>query len=102
MEIIVTSSNKASILKNISKKLLKLGLSACNQILPKIESHYIWEGNIQKDFETILIIKTSKSNLKEVKKIIMNMHNYKVPEIINVKSSILNKAYKKWFISIVE
>ena len=49
------------------------------------------------DDEYILSIKTIESFKDEVVKIIKDINNYDVPEIISTQVEILSNDYKKWF-----
>ena len=68
--------------KNIAKKLVEEQLCACVNILPKMSSFYIYEGEFCEDEELLLLIKTDKEHYKAVEKRILSLHPYEVPEII--------------------
>ncbi len=55
--------------KKIARKLLEEKLAACINIIPTIESIYLWKGKIEEDSESIMFVKT-KSELvgKVIKK----------------------------------
>ena len=95
--IISTSTNKKSIANIIIKKLLKKKLTPCANISSKSTSTYIWNNKIVNDDEYILSIKTIESFKDEVIKIIKDINNYDVPEIISTQVEILSNDYKKWF-----
>lgn len=42
-------------------KLVNQGLAACINIIPGMTSIYIWEGQLQRDSEAVMVIKTRKS-----------------------------------------
>jgi len=60
-----------------------------------IESHFWWEGEINKSKEVQLIIKCKKENINKVCKKISEYHSYEVPEIIYFPVS-ANKDYHHW------
>ena len=60
-----------------------------------IESHFWWEGEINKSKEVQLIIKCKKENINKVCKKISEYHSYEVPEIIYFPVS-ANKDYHQW------
>jgi periplasmic divalent cation tolerance protein len=65
----------------IVRTLVKERLAACVNIAP-IRSCYIWEGKLNMDPEEILIIKTEQRMIEPLKKKIIELHSYSVPEII--------------------
>ena len=68
--------------KKIAKKLVEEQLCACVNILPKMNSFYIYEGEFCEDEELLLLIKTDKKHYKAVEMRILSLHPYDVPEII--------------------
>tara|TARA_B100001250_G_scaffold358453_1_gene334773 strand:- start:119 stop:442 length:324 start_codon:yes stop_codon:yes gene_type:complete len=60
-----------------------------------IESHFWWEGEINKSKEVQLIIKCKEENINKVCKKISECHSYEVPEIIFFPVS-ANKDYHHW------
>ena len=81
----------------IANKLLEDKLAACVNILPAIDSHYIWKGDIYNDEEVLLIIK-SQIDLFEagIVPAVKSIHPYKVPEIIALPIIAGNPEYLDW------
>tara|TARA_Y100001968_G_scaffold104490_1_gene94457 strand:- start:25 stop:348 length:324 start_codon:yes stop_codon:yes gene_type:complete len=78
----------------IADLLLKEKLIPC-VTFKNIESHFWWEGEINKSKEVQLIIKCKKENVKKVCKKISKYHTYEVPEIVYFPVS-ANKDYHQW------
>ncbi len=95
--MITTTSDSKEILEKIANLLIEKKLSPCSQISSDIESIYLWEDKIEKNKEFLLTIKTNKSNIDEINNLILDYHNYDVPEVIVNKSQIINNDYKDWF-----
>ncbi len=66
----------------IARTILEERLAACVNILPGIHSIYRWEGTIEGESEALLIIKTSRELLEDLKAKIHEIHPYEVPELI--------------------
>jgi periplasmic divalent cation tolerance protein len=88
------SSEKA---REIALSLVQKKLAACVNIVTPINSIYLWEGQIQDEQETLLIIK-SRSDLFEddLAPAIRAIHPYQVPEIIALPIEIGSKEYLDW------
>ena len=71
-------------------------LIACANLIPKIESHYWWRGKIESGAEILLVLKTAKSKLAALEKLIVARHPYDTPEILAVPLSAGNKKYLDW------
>jgi uncharacterized protein involved in tolerance to divalent cations len=54
--------------KEIAKHLIKYRLAACVSAVDKVESTFSWDGEIAKEKEVLLIIKTLRVNLRPNRK----------------------------------
>ena len=52
----------------LAKAALQAQLIACANLLPRIESHYWWRGEIESGTEVLLVLKTQKSRLAALEK----------------------------------
>lgn len=94
--VIYITSGNAEEAENIATGLVKEGLAACVNIVPKIKSIYKWKGNICNDDEFLLIAKSRKTLLKEVIKWVKEQHSYETPEIIALPIVDGSKDYLQW------
>lgn len=92
--IMTTFPNEESAEKCI-EILLNEKAAACIQIFP-IKSRYVWNGEILKDSEIIVYIKSIKEKHKEIEEIILKNHPYEIPEIIEIDIVNGDKKYLKW------
>ena len=70
-------------------------LAACVNIMP-IESIYNWKGELCRDDEELLIIKSRLKKYAELEAKIKEIHPYDVPEIVAVEAGHVQKAYFDW------
>jgi len=80
----------------LGQSALKAKLVACANLVPKIESHYWWRGNIESGAEVLLILKTPKVKLAALEKLILSQHPYNTPEFLVLPASAGSKRYLKW------
>tara|TARA_Y100000590_G_scaffold370118_1_gene431769 strand:+ start:180 stop:500 length:321 start_codon:yes stop_codon:yes gene_type:complete len=97
-KLIITSTNTKRNAQNIANELLNNNISPCVQILTDAHSIYKWNNKIMTHKEHILLIKIPEEQKSACKELLLKIHDYQVPEIIEIKGSILNDKYSKWFL----
>jgi periplasmic divalent cation tolerance protein len=79
----------------LAKTLVEERLAACVNIAP-VRSYYIWEDKLNEDKEELMIIKTKKVMVERLQERILELHSYKVPEIIVLSIIEGYPAYLSW------
>ena len=93
--VFITASSKGEAQKIIAG-LLEEKLAACVNVIEHIESHFWWQGKIDKAKEVLLVLKTRKALFNKVVKKVKSLHSYEVPEIIALPILSGNKQYLDW------
>lgn len=68
----------------IARTLVERRLAACVNVLPRGESVYRWEGEVQVESECLLLIKTTEERFNRLRDSITELHSYEVPEILAI------------------
>ena len=97
--VLVTAPNLKTA-RILAKAALKAHLIACANLVPKIESHYWWQVKIESSAEVLLVLKTQKSRLAALEKLILAKHPYDTPEFLVLPLSAGNKKYLDWLAQI--
>jgi periplasmic divalent cation tolerance protein len=93
--VLVTAPNLKTA-RELARTALSARLIACASLVPKIESHYRWRGKIESGAEVLLILKTQKSKLAALEKLVLAKHPYDTPEFLVLPVSAGNKKYLDW------
>jgi periplasmic divalent cation tolerance protein len=80
----------------LTKAALKARLIACANLIPKIESHYWWQGKVESSAEVLVIMKTTRIKLSALEKLVLSRHPYVTPEFIVLPLSAGNGNYLDW------
>jgi periplasmic divalent cation tolerance protein len=81
----------------LARTALKARLVACANLLPKIESHYWWQGKLETSAEILILFKTNSARLNALEKLIIANHPYDTPEFIALPVAQANKRYLAWW-----
>ncbi|WP_371833273.1 divalent-cation tolerance protein CutA [Vibrio sp.] len=81
--------------QKIIEAVLEQELAACIQTLP-IQSHYKWEGRLHQDAEILLMFKTKEVCYEKLEDTITSLHNYEVPEVIQLPITQGFNPYLAW------
>ena|SRR5687767_86297 len=76
--------------------LIGAHLAACVQILPEMESVYRWQGQIERQSEILLIVKTTAGKFAELEREVRALHSYETPEIVAVPIVTGSQPYLDW------
>jgi periplasmic divalent cation tolerance protein len=82
--------------EHIAETVVGERLAACVNIVPGLTSIYRWEGQIQRDAELLLLIKTRQAFYPLLEARIRELHPYQVPEIIALPIQAGSAAYLDW------
>ena len=96
MLVIFTTTPDIWEAESLAEKIVSEKLAACVQILPQMTSYYFWEGEVQKEGEHLLLIKTVRDNYDALEKFILENHSYEVPEIVAVDAERISVSYYAW------
>jgi periplasmic divalent cation tolerance protein len=82
--------------RRIGKTLVMERLAACVNILPKMESHYWWNGKIESDHEAVLIAKTRADARDALLERVLDLHGYETPCVVFLPATGGNPDYLDW------
>ena len=69
---------------SLAKTLVTEQWAACVNILPGIQSVYVWDGSLCTDDEVLLIIKTTNHKWSGLQERVKTLHPYECPELIRL------------------
>jgi periplasmic divalent cation tolerance protein len=99
--IFITTGTEAEA-HTIAGQLIEHRMAACVNIVPGVDSIFRWNGKVETDRESLLIIKSKFALLQETIDLVKRLHSYEVPEIIAMPVIGGNEEYLRWMDSEVE
>ena len=82
--------------EKIAQALLEDKLAACVNIIPGLKSMFRWKGKISTEEEVLLLIKTKDRLFEKLKKRVIELHSYDVPEVVALGILAGNEKYLDW------
>jgi periplasmic divalent cation tolerance protein len=83
-------------LNALARALVEDRVAACVNLLPPMESVFRWKGEVDRETERQLLIKTSRDRVAALWERIRALHPYEVPEFIVLPIIDGNPAYLAW------
>ncbi|MBI3418290.1 MAG: divalent-cation tolerance protein CutA [Verrucomicrobia bacterium] len=93
--VLVTAPNLASARK-LAGIVLRARAAACVNLVPRLESHFWWQGKLTKSKEVLLLCKTTRARLAELEKLVVANHPYDTPEFVALNLAQSNARYLQW------
>ena len=81
---------------DIARALVEERLAACANIVGGVRSIYWWQGKVEDDEEDLIIVKTKKCLLSQLKAKVRETHPYSVLEIVALTPVDVLEDYLAW------
>lgn len=83
---------------DLARQLVASRLAACVHILAQGDSYYVWDGELQKEAEFTLLIKTRATLYSRLETRLKELHPYDTPEILATKVAEGESDYMQWLL----
>ena len=94
--VVLMTAPSADEAHRIAEMLVSKRLAACVQLLPEMQSIYLWKGEVARDQEILLLAKTVRANFAALESEVRAMHSYETPEIIALEIKEGSPSYLEW------
>jgi periplasmic divalent cation tolerance protein len=94
--IVLVTTPDLKTARALARSALAARLIACANLIPKIESHYRWRGKIESSREVLMVLKTTKSRLTALERLVLAKHPYDTPEFLVLPLNAGSKKYLEW------
>jgi periplasmic divalent cation tolerance protein len=93
--IYITTSSRDEALR-IGRTVVADRLAACANVLPGVTSVYRWQGEVQEDGETALILKTRSDLVERLTARVKELHSYDCPCVVALPIAGGNPDFLQW------
>jgi periplasmic divalent cation tolerance protein len=88
--------------ERLGEGLVETHLAASCSVVPTVHSFYYWDGQLKREHEALLLVKTLESRSQAVQEYVRANHSYDLPEIVQVAIESGLPAYLQWVADQVE
>jgi periplasmic divalent cation tolerance protein len=82
--------------ERLIRTLVDERIIACGSIVPGLVSIYHWQGQVRRDAEVLIILKTAEINVARLTQRVPELHPYEVPELLLLPVVDGHPAYLDW------
>src|SRR5512136_1206754 len=99
--VVLVTAPSAEAAAVLARTLVEERLCACGNVVPAIRSIYRWEGKVHDDAEALLVLKTERRLVPELKARLPELHPYQVPELLVLPVEDGLPPYLEWVGSVL-
>ena len=94
--VALTTVGSAGDAERIAQALVEQGHAACVNVVPGVMSFYRWKGEMARDAEWLLVMKTTAARFEALREALVEMHPYEVPEVVELPIERGHARYLEW------
>jgi len=94
--LVLTTCGNPEEARRLAKRLVDDRLAACVNAVDGVSSTYRWQGRVQQDQETLLVIKTTEARFAALEQAIRAHSTYELPEVLALPVATGSRAYLDW------
>ena len=94
--VVLVTCPTGAVARRLARQIVRRRLAACVNVLPPVQSVYRWKGNIEQSREALLVIKSTAARFQALRRGVLALHPYDVPEIIALPIVAGHPPYLAW------
>lgn len=94
--LVLTTAGSQAQAELLARELVERQLAACVNIVTGVCSVYRWKGQVTREEERLLLVKTEQRLLPRLRDAIRELHTYEVPEMLALTVREGDPDYLRW------
>lgn len=99
ISVVMMTVPDQGVAERIARALLGERLIACANVVPGVTSIYRWDGEVQREAEVLVLMKTRAALVGELVDRASELHPYLVPEVLALPAAGGLAAYCAWVLA---
>ncbi|MFM1767541.1 MAG: hypothetical protein RJA22_70 [Verrucomicrobiota bacterium] len=93
--VLVTAPDR-KVARALASAALRARLAACANLIPGLESHYWWQGRLERGSEVLILFKTRRRLIPDLERVILASHPYDTPAFVVLPVAGGAARYLRW------
>ena len=94
--VVLCTVGSAEEAERIARSLVDRRLAACVNVVPGVASFYRWKGEVARDSEWLLFMKTTAARFEALREAVVELHPYDIPEVVELPIERGHAPYLDW------
>ena len=94
--VVLCTIGSAEDAERVARAVVERGLAACVNVVPGVTSFYRWRGEIARDAEWLMVMKTTAARFEALREALVKLHPYDVPEVVELPIERGHAPYLDW------
>jgi periplasmic divalent cation tolerance protein len=100
--VVLTTAPSQEVADTIAETLVEERLVACANLVPGVTSVFRWKGQVFRDSEILVVLKTTTAQLGPLRRRLVELHPYELPEMLALDVRGGHGPYLEWVRAEVE
>ena len=93
--VVLSTAPSREVAVRLAKVMVERRIAACVNILP-CTSVYRWDGEVKEDKEHLMVIKTRRTYIDDLRDLMASEHPYDLPELVSLEVEDGSAEYLNW------
>lgn len=94
--VVLVTTPTLKVARRLARAALDARLIACANLVPSIESHYVWQGRVERSTEVLMVMKTTRQRLAALEAQLLAQHPYDTAEFLALPVTRGAAKYLAW------
>ena len=94
--MVLVTCPTVAVARRIAERLVRDRVAACVNLVPSVQSLFLWQGTLERSREVLLVIKTTRRRFDRLRRCLLLLHPYELPEIIALPVVAGHPPYERW------
>jgi periplasmic divalent cation tolerance protein len=96
ISVVLVTAPDMEVAERLAGALVEDGLATCVSLVPSVTSIYRWESAVQRASEVLMIVKGTVDGFENLRRRVVELHPYDVPEVIELDVRDGSPDYLEW------